>query len=296
MNVQDIIKKADALIEALPYIQRFCGRTLVVKFGGSAMENRAHHDSILTDLAFMAAVGMHPVVVHGGGKAISRAMQTEGIESKFVRGLRVTCERTIEVVDRVMHTEINPEIVRTLERLGAAAQGVKGQSVFRVERKRQVDRATGETVDWGFVGEPAEVLKAPIVDLLDRGCIPVITPLGLGPDGLAYNINADTAAAAVAMALKADKLVFLTDVPGLLRDPRDEGSILHTLREREVGQLVQAGVIDGGMLPKVESGVAALRAGVGKVHMVDGRMPHALLLEIFTAQGVGTEMIANEQE
>lgn len=294
--MQDVIKKADVLIEALPYMQRFGGKTIVVKFGGSAMEEKSHHDGILTDIAFMACVGMRPVIVHGGGKAISRGMQAEGIEARFVRGLRVTCDRTMRVVDRVMHTDINPGIVATLQRLGAAAEGVRGQDVFTVARKRGQDAETGAEIDWGFVGEPTHVRTEPIRALLARGCIPVITPLGMGADGLPHNINADTAAAAVARALQATKLVFLTDVPGLLRDPRDETSIMSTLHARDVAQLIEQGVIDGGMLPKVEGGVDALRAGVGKIHMVDGRMPHSLLLEIFTSTGVGTEIIANEQK
>lgn len=294
--MQDVIKKADVLIEALPYIQRFRGKVIVVKFGGSAMEQKQHHDGILTDLAFMACVGMRPVIVHGGGKAISRRMKELGIEAQFVRGLRVTCAKTIEVVDDVMHADINPGIVATLQRLGAQAQGVRGQDVFRVERKEGRDPQTGEALDWGFVGEPQAVEDAGVRAIVERDCIPVITPLGVGPDGKTYNVNADTAAAAMARALGAAKLVFLTDVPGLLRDPQDESSILSTLHADEVAQLIEQGVIDGGMLPKVESGVEALRAGVGKIHMIDGRMPHSLLLEIFTSKGVGTEIIANEQK
>ncbi|MCE9615321.1 MAG: acetylglutamate kinase [Lentisphaerae bacterium] len=294
--MQDVIKKADVLIEALPYMQRFRGKIVVVKFGGSAMEVKAHHDGILTDIAFMACVGMRPVIVHGGGKAISRGMQAEGIEARFVRGLRLTCERTMTVVDRVMHSEINPGIVATLQRLGASAEGLRGQDVFTVARKRGQDAESGAEIDWGFVGEPTQVRVEPILAMVERGAIPVITPLGVGPDGLPHNINADTAAAAVAAALRAAKLVFLTDVPGLLRNPKDEASIMSTLHVRDMAPLIAQGVIDGGMLPKVEGGVDALRAGVGKIHMVDGRMPHSLLLEIFTSTGVGTEIIANEQK
>ncbi len=293
--MQELIKKADVLIEALPYIQRFRDQVVVVKFGGSAMEDKGHYDSILADLAFMECVGMRPVVVHGGGKAISRQMKAEGIEAQFVRGLRVTCARTIAVVERVMREDINPGIVRTLERWGARAQGVPGQNVLNVSRKTG-QGPNGEALDWGYVGDPTEVTVAPLHALLARECIPVISPLGLGPDGKIYNINADEAAAAVAVALQAAKLVFLTDVPGLMRDPQDEHSVLSTLHAGEVAQLIAQGVIDGGMLPKVESGVEALHAGVGKIHMIDGRMAHSLLLEIFTANGVGTEIIAHEQE
>ncbi len=293
--MQDIIRKAEVLIEALPYIQRFRDKIIVVKFGGSAMEAKTHHDGILKDVAFMECVGMRPVIVHGGGKAISRAMKEEGIEAQFVRGLRVTCAQTIAVVDRVMHFDINPGIVRALEDFGAPAEGLRGQDIFTVTRKQGKDSQTGEAIDWGFVGEPEKVNVQPILDVIARGRIPVITPLGMGSDGQPYNVNADTAAAAVAKALKAAKLGILSDVPGLLRDPKDETSILSTLRVDEVGKLIEQGVIDGGMLPKVESGVDALLAGVGKIHMVDGRMPHSLLLEIFTPNGVGTEIIANEE-
>lgn len=294
--MQDSIRKAEVLIEALPYIQRFRGRTVVVKFGGSAMENKAHHDGILEDIAFMECVGMCPVIVHGGGKAISRAMKQAGIEAQFLRGLRVTCAQTIEVVDRVMHTDVNPGIVRALQGFGARAEGVRGQDVFTVVRKTGSDPRTGAAIDWGFVGEPGQVHAQAILDVVARGSVPVITPLGVDDAGQVYNVNADTAAAAVAKALRAAKLVILSDVPGLLRDPKDEASILSTLRVDDIGKLIEQGVIDGGMLPKVESAVEALRAGVGKVHMVDGRMPHSLLLEIFTPDGVGTEIIANEEK
>lgn len=294
--MQDVIKKAEVLIEALPYIQRFRDKIVVVKFGGSAMEEKAHYDSILADIAFMACVGMRPVIVHGGGKAISRRMKAAGIEAQFVRGLRVTCAKTIAVVEAVMREELNPGIVQTLQRCGARAEGVAGPTVLRVARKQGVAPSTGEALDWGFVGDPTGVETGPLLALLAAGQIPVITPLGLGQDGLVYNVNADEAAAAVAMALGAAKLVFLTDVPGLMRDPQDAGSVLSTLHVGEVGQLIEQGVIDGGMLPKVESGVKALQAGVGKIHMVDGRMAHSLLLEMFTANGVGTEIIAHEQE
>jgi acetylglutamate kinase len=289
--MREVIEKADVLIEALPYIQRFRGAIIVVKFGGSAMEDPAHARGILADLAFMECVGMRPVVVHGGGKAISRGMKEKGIQSRFVRGLRVTCEESIKVVERVINEEINPGIVAALEELGAGARGVRGETVFKVARKTERDKATGEVLDWGFVGEPRDVDTASIRRLVEQDLIPVITPLGLGEDGRVHNINADTAAAAAAKALGARKLVFLSDVPGLLRDPADPGSLIATLKVKEVEWLVAKGVIDGGMLPKVHSGVEAVHAGVRKVHMIDGRMPHSLLLEIFTDKGVGTEIV-----
>ena len=283
--------KAAVLIEALPYIQEFRDAVVVIKFGGSAMEDPVHVDSVLADITFMSCVGMRPVIVHGGGKAISRGMRREGIESRFLHGLRVTCERTIRVVEDVIRGEVNPRIVDSLMQRGARAQGVDGNDVFRVQRKTGVDEQTGETLDWGFVGEPQDVDAGRVEALIEAGVVPVITPLGRGADGNVHNVNADTAAGAMARALRARKLVFLSDVPGLLRDPDDPGSLIATLRVSEVEYLVANAVISGGMLPKVSSGVDALRAGVGKVHMVDGRMPHSLLLEIFTEQGVGTEIV-----
>jgi acetylglutamate kinase len=288
--MDDVIAKAAVLIEALPYIQRFRGAMVVVKFGGSAMEERRHAEGILKDVAFMECVGMRPVVVHGGGKAISRGLKAEGIEPRFLKGLRVTCEKTIEVVERVLKREITPSIVAMLEAFGARAQAVPGDTVFRVKRKEEQDAATGNMLDWGFVGDPHEVDTAPIASCLAEGIIPIISPLGRGEDGHVHNVNADVAAAATAKALQARKLVFLSDVPGLLRDRDDDASVLSTVRLDDVEDLVERGVIDGGMLPKVNSGMEALRGGVGKVHMVDGRMPHSLLLEIFTDKGVGTEM------
>lgn len=292
--MQSVIDKAGVLIEALPYIQEFRGEIIVVKFGGSAMEDPAHVEGVLEDVTFMECIGMRPVLVHGGGKAISRGMEKHGIEARFVDGLRVTCEKTIEVVEKVIKGEVNPRIVRILRRMGAKAETLHGEEIFRVHRKTAVDPETGATFDWGFVGEPGEVDTAPIHRLLEAGAMPVVTPLGLGEDGKVHNINADVAAAAVAKALQARKLAFLSDVPGLLREPADPDSIITTLRAGEVEGLVAQGVISGGMLPKAQSGVEALQAGVRKVHMIDGRMAHSLLLEIFTEKGVGTEIIRNE--
>jgi acetylglutamate kinase len=289
-----IIGKASVLIEALPYIQDFRGSVVVVKFGGSAMEEAACVDSVLGDIAFMATVGMQCVVVHGGGKAISRGMTEQGIESRFLHGLRVTCEKSMCVVERVIKGEVNPRVVRGLTQQGVKARSLHGDEIFKVTRKTDVDAVTGETLDWGLVGEPGEVDTGPIRSYLAEGVIPVITPLGTGPRGQVHNINADVAAAAVARALTARKLVFLSDVPGLLRDVNNPASVIPTLRLGEVEWLVKSGVIASGMLPKIASCVEALRAGVRKVHMIDGRMQHSLLLEIFTDQGVGTEILSDE--
>ena len=285
------IAKADVLIEALPYIQEFRGAVIVVKFGGSAMEERRNFESILADVTFMECVGMLPVIVHGGGKAISRAMTEAGLPPKFVRGLRVTDEATIRVVEEVVTHKVNAGIVATLEAQGARARRIDGDTVFQVEKRTAIDEATGETLDWGYVGEIRHVDTEPVRALVDAGLIPVVTPLGRGTDGKLYNLNADDAAAAMAKALKARKLAFLSDVPGLLRDRNDDASLLSTLRIREVEELIRGGIIDGGMLPKVKSCVEALEAGVKKIHIIDGRLPHSLLLEIFTDKGVGTEII-----
>jgi acetylglutamate kinase len=288
---QDAIKKAAVLIEALPYIQRFRGETIVVKFGGSFMDDTEQAARVLTDIALMECVGMHPVVVHGGGKAISRAMRERGIESKFVRGQRVTCEETISVVQDVMNQSVNPGIVESLIAAGAKAVGLRGEQILTVTKMTQDDSGA---IDLGFVGNPFGVDTGPIRECLKNGTIPVISPLGIGPDQKVYNINADIAAAAVARALKSRKLAFLTDVPGLLSDPKNADSVMTTLKVGEVEELIRRGVIDGGMLPKVQSGVDALRAGVRKVHIIDGRMPHSLLLEVLTDKGVGTEIIWDE--
>lgn len=292
--MEKIVKKADVLIEALPYIQRFRNALIVIKFGGSAMENPKNVDMALSDITFMECVGMLPIVVHGGGKAISRAMKDSGISTKFVAGLRVTCEKTIEIVRSVMGTDINPSIVKKLVEKGAKAQGLSGEDIFTVVKKTGMDSTTGEQIDWGYVGDPESVNIEPIKELLDQHIIPVITPLGIGPDGKVHNINADIAAAAVAKALKVRKLAFLSDVPGLLANPPDAQSLITTLRVSDIPTLTDKGVINGGMLPKVMSGLEALKAGVVKIHMIDGRMPHSLLLEIFTDKGVGTEIIHDE--
>lgn len=289
--MKNAIQKAAVLIEALPYIQQFRGAIVVVKLGGSVMEDESHMKSILTDVTFMGCVGMRPVIVHGGGKAISRGMAKEGIEPNFVKGLRVTCDKTIDVVERVINGEVNPAIVATMTALGCRARGVRGQDVFHVVRKTEVDKDTGKEFDWGFVGVPGEVHTGPVRECTEHGIIPVITPLGIGPDGKTHNINADTAAAAMAKALKAGKLALISDVPGLLKDPEDENTVMDTLRVQEAEDLVTEGVVAGGMLPKVRGGIEALHGGVSKVHLIDGRMQHSLLLEIFTREGVGTQIV-----
>ena len=289
--MDEATSKAAVLIEALPYIQRFRNAIVVIKLGGAAMEDPEHVERVLEDITFMECVGMKVVVVHGGGKEISRGMEEEGIEARFVNGLRVTCEKSIRVVERVLKRDINPRIVKMLTAKGAPACGLHGEDVLHVHRVAGQDPATGQPLDWGFVGEPGEVNVQPIRKLLDENVIPVITPLGMGPDGKIHNVNADVAAAAIATALTARKLAFLSDVPGLLRDPQDPSTLISTLRHDEVSWMYDEGVISGGMLPKISSCIEALEAGVRKVHLIDGRQIHSLLLEIFTDEGVGTEIV-----
>ena len=279
--------KAAVLTEALPYIQDFCGSTVLVKVGGSVMESEANLVSLLADIAFMDAVGMRVVLVHGGGKAISRAPRESGHEATFVDGLRVTDEPTMEIVRRTLNNVVNADLVRRLQAFKTNARPLHGNWMFTAEKITTPDR--------GFVGEPVAVDTRAALEMLDAGIVPVITPLGTGRDGHLYNVNADSAAAALAKALKVEKFVVVSDVPGLLRDPSDPTTLMTTLRLSDVARLKDEGVIAGGMLPKIEGCEDAIRAGVHKVQLVDGRMPHSLLLEIFTREGVGTE-ITDEQE
>jgi len=289
--MQQVIEKASVLIEALPYIQKFRGETVVVKFGGSIMESEIGYRNILKDVAFMECVGLQPVVVHGGGKAVSKKMREAHIQPDFVHGLRVTDKKTIKVVESVLNGEVNPHLVEILEGYGAAAHGVHGEDILSVEKKTGTDPDTGEAVDWGFVGRVSSVDTKPIKAFVKSHIVPVITPLGKGSDGKIYNVNADEAANAVARALKARKLVFLTDVPGLLKDTEKPESLIGSLHVNEVEELIQLGVISGGMLPKVTGAVHALEDGVSKTHIINAALPHSLLLELFTDRGVGTEII-----
>ena len=294
--MEQCIAKANVLIEAVPYLQEFRGSLVVVKVGGSVMESPENLRRLMSDVAFMRTVGIKVILVHGGGKAISRAMAAAGIAPNFVRGLRVTDERTIEVVEQVIKHEVNAAILRLLnDNFHVLARPLHGDWVLTVRKETGVDPETGATLDWGFVGAPTAVNVFAVTQMTDAGVIPVVTPLGLGEeDGKLYNVNADVAAVALAKALRVRKLVFISDVPGLLRDVGDPTSLISTLRLGNVRRLKEEGVISGGMLPKIDSCVEAIEAGVQRVHLVDGRMPHSLLLEIFTKQGVGTEIKADE--
>jgi acetylglutamate kinase len=292
--VQDLIAKAATLLEALPYIQRFRSQTFVVKYGGSFMDSPdpAVRNGVARDVVFLEAVGINPVVVHGGGKAITRAMEVAGLKANFIQGQRVTDEQTVQVVDRVLSREINPEIVKTIESLGGKARGFSGADIFKCRKLLLDDKEkTGAKIDIGFVGEVFEVNVEPLRECIRRSITPVISPVALGEDGKIYNCNADVAAAQAAIALKARRLVFMSDVPGLMRDPKDPATVISHLQTDEVPGLKQAGIVDKGMIPKVDSAVAALKSGVDKVSFVDGRVQHSVLLEIFTDEGVGTEVV-----
>ena len=275
--------KASVLTEALPYIIDFKGSVVLVKLGGSVMEVEENLDSLMNDIAFMRAVGMKVVLVHGGGKAISKAIKASGHEPKFVEGQRVTDEATMEIVRRTLNNVVNTDLVRRLLAKGANARPIHGNWMFSAKKITAPDR--------GYVGEVVKVDPRAVCEMLDAGIIPVVTPLATGlEDNHLYNVNADIAAAALAKALKVRKFALVSDVPGLLRDPSDPRTLLSTLRLKSVEALKAEGTISGGMLPKIESCEDAIRAGVKKVHLVDGRMAHSLLLEIFTREGVGTEI------
>jgi len=290
--MQDIVTKTKVLLEALPYIQRFRSQTFVVKYGGSFMDSPDLdvRNGVARDIVFLEAVGINPVVVHGGGKAITRAMDAAGLKANFIQGMRVTDEATVNVVAALLSQEINPEIVKTIESLGGKARGFSGTDIFTC-RKLLLKGPNGEDVDIGFVGEVIAVNIEPLRECIRRSITPVISPTARGTDGRIYNCNADVAAAQAAAALKARRLVFMSDVPGLLRDPKDANTVISQLPIGEVDGLKKTGVVDKGMIPKVDSAVAAVKAGVDKVSFVDGRMNHAILMEFFTDEGVGTEVV-----
>src|SRR4051795_6170791 len=290
--MQEIITKAGTLLEALPYIQRFRGEMFVLKYGGSFMgsPDPAARARVGPEIVFFEAVGIHLVVVHGGGKAVTRAVESAGLTTTFLQGQRVTDEKTVQLVDEVLSREINPEIVAAIESLGGRARGFAGTEIFRC-RKFSPDDENGNALDLGFVGEVYEVNVAPLRECIRRGVTPVISPTARGEDGRVYNCNADVAAARTAIALWARRLVFMSDVPGLLREPNDPDSLMRHLSASEVPELKARGVVGEGMIPKVDSAIAAIQSGVEKVQFVDGRVPHSVLLEIFTDAGVGTEVV-----
>ena len=290
--MQNLIAKAETLLEALPFIQKFSGATFVIKYGGSFMDSPDAdiRNSVARDIVFLEAVEINPVIVHGGGKAITRAMEKAGLAAKFVQGQRVTDENTVRIVDEVLSHEINPEVVAAINGSGGYAQGFAGPDIFTC-RRTEIIGPNGQSLDIGYVGEVIGVNTTVLFDCIEKGITPVISPTARGEDGHIYNCNADVAAAQAAIALNAKRLVFMSDVPGLLQDPKDPTTVISHLSISQVAELKKAGVIDKGMIPKVDSAAAAIKSGVHKVSFVDGRVPHAVLLEIFTDAGVGTEVV-----
>jgi len=282
--LQQYIDKAKILIEALPYIKRFNGITVVIKYGGSALIDEEIKNSVMQDIALMKFVGFNPVIVHGGGPDINNMLERLDIESHFINGLRVTDDETMEVVEMVLAGKINKAMTMELSQQGVKTVGISGVD----GRMLEVEKLTPNGNDIGRVGDIVKVNTELIKSLLDNDFIPVVSPIGFDKDGQTYNVNADYAAVAVASALSAEKLVFLTDVPGVLKDVNDPSSIVSMLNAEEAQEMLDTGTISGGMVPKVECCLAGLNAGVQQVHILDGGVEHCLVLEIFTKDGIGT--------
>jgi acetylglutamate kinase len=288
--MKQYIEKARILSEALPYFRKFYGKTVVIKYGGSAMENGEIRQTTASDIVLMKYVGMNPVIVHGGGKAISDIMAKMGKKPEFHKGMRVTDEETMDIVEMVLVGQVNKEIVMLINQAGGKAVGISGKDgdTIRSAKYRPVDSSD---IDFGAVGEVSRINPDLIRSLERDGYIVVIAPIGHGEGGETHNINADSVAGEIAAALKAEKLVLLTDTPGILGEREDDSTLISTIRLPEIEELIGQGIIESGMIPKVEACECALKAGVGKTHIIDGRIPHALLLEIFTDKGIGTQII-----
>ena len=293
--MDDAIRKATVLVEALGWIRQFRDRYVVVKLGGSALEDTASVQRCLGDVMFMEAVGMRPILVHGGGKSISAAMQSAGIEPRFVQGRRYTDAATMDIVARVLAEEICESLVDEIRRQGGRAVGMHYKSMnVLIGEQLQLPGADGQPVDLGRVGHVVDIHREALLATCRSGTIPVIPSVALDRDGQKLNVNADTAAAALARMLKAEKLVFLSDVPGIYRDRKDPSTLISHLTAGQCRALIADGTIDAGMVPKVEAALEALEAGVKKIHVIDARIPHSLLLEIYQDKGVGTEIVAGD--
>lgn len=290
-NMEKVLQKAEVLIEALPYIQRFNRKIIVVKYGGSAMSNEELQKNVIKDVTLLKLVGFKPIIVHGGGKEISRWVGKVGKEAKFVNGLRVTDEETMEIAEMVLN-KVNKNLVRMVEELGVKAIGISGKDAGLLQCTKRCPN--GE--DIGYVGEICGVDPKVLYDLLEKDFLPIVAPTGLDDQFMTYNINADDAACAIAKAVNADKLVFLTDIEGLYRDIEDKSSFISRLTASRADELIASGCIGGGMLPKLGNCTDAIKQGVNRVHILDGRIAHCLLLEIFTDQGIGTAIIADHDE
>lgn len=288
-DMQEVLKKAEVLIEALPYIQKFNRKIIVVKYGGSAMSNEELQRNVIKDVTLLKLVGFKPIIVHGGGKEISRWVGKVGKEAQFVNGLRVTDDETMEIAEMVLG-RVNKRLVTMVEELGVKAIGLSGKD----GQMLQVEKKYSEGQDIGYVGNITSVNPKVLFDILEKGYLPIISPIGLDENFATYNINADDAACAIAKAVGADKLVFLTDIEGLYKDINDKESFISRITATEADNLIEEGFIGGGMLPKLNNCTSAVKNGVNRVHILDGRIPHCLLLEIFTNEGVGTAIVRDE--
>ena len=292
MNIEsDIMRKAEVLIEALPYIQRFNRKIIVVKYGGSAMVDEELKRRVIQDVVLLKLVGFKPIIVHGGGKEISRWVNKVGMEPHFINGLRVTDAPTMEIAEMVLN-KVNKSLVQLVNELGVKAVGISGKDGMMLKCEKKY--SNGE--DIGYVGEITEVNPKVIYDLLEKDFLPIICPIGFDEDYMSYNINADDAACAIARAVKAEKLAFLTDVEGVYRDFNDKNSLMSEMTVDEAQEFVKSGSLGGGMLPKLQNCIDAIENGVSRVHILDGRIPHCLLLEIFTNKGIGTAMLKDGGE
>ena len=289
-DMEKVLQKAEVLIEALPYIQRFNRKIIVVKYGGSAMSNEELQKNVIKDVTLLKLVGFKPIIVHGGGKEISRWVGKVGKESTFVNGLRVTDGETMEIAEMVLN-KVNKDLVTMVQELGVKAVGISGKDGGLL----QVEKKYSDGQDIGYVGEITDVNPKVLYDLLEKDFLPIVAPIGLDSKFQTYNINADDAACAIAKAVKAEKLAFLTDIEGIYKDFKEKKGFISRITASEAEELVASGYIGGGMLPKLNNCTLAVRNGVSRVHILDGRIPHCLLLEIFTKQGIGTAIIDDEE-
>lgn len=290
-NMQEILQKAEVLIEALPYIQRFNRKIIVVKYGGSAMVDEELKKNVIQDVTLLKLVGFKPIIVHGGGKEISKWVEKSGMEPEFVNGLRKTDAATMEIAEMVLG-KVNKSLVQMVQELGVLAIGISGKDGGLLK----VDKKYSDGQDIGFVGDVKEVSPKVLFDLLEKDFLPIVCPIGLGDEFDTYNINADDAACAIARAVNAEKLAFLTDIEGVYKDPQDKSTLISELSVSEARELIGGGFIGGGMLPKLQNCIDAIENGVSRVHILDGRIPHCLLLEIFTNRGIGTAILGDSEE
>lgn len=295
INLAQATETAAILTDALPFIQEFFGKTIVIKYGGNAMINEDLKEKVMTDIALMKYVGIRPVIIHGGGPDITGFLKKVGKQSTFVSGLRVTDEETVEIAEMVLDGKVNSDIVSLLGGKGVQAVGLSGKDAGMIKARKKLATVyeDGQTskVDIGYVGEVEEIDTSLLNDLLDGGYVPVVAPIGAGVDGESYNINADYVAAEIAGALEAEKLLLLTDIEGIYKDYEDKSTFISTLHQQEAKEYIKSGIISGGMIPKVEACLCALDRGAGKTHIIDGRLPHSIILEIFTSAGIGTQVV-----